>query len=91
MLHNLGVAEDLSGLVAGVVTVDSTRVLGGQVVQRADHAVAFRLVALAEHQNVVSTSEWVREKADGPVHIVSWKVVSVTCNEMTNLMITSLS
>lgn len=67
LLSNLGVVEDLNGLVAGVVSVNSTCVHGGQVVQRADHAIAFRLVALTEHQNVVAASEWVREEADGPV------------------------
>ncbi len=70
LLSNLGVAEDLNGLVARVVAVDTTRILGGQVVQRADHAIAFRLVALTEHQNVVAASEWVREEADGPVEII---------------------
>ena len=66
LLGNLGVVEHLQSLVTRVVSVDSACTLCLKMVQWADDAVAFGLVALAQHKHVVALAEGIREDTNGP-------------------------
>ena len=66
LLGDLGVAEHLQSGVAVVVADHTTLVLGVEVAQWGDDAVALGLVCLAQHKDVVTTTEGVGEDADRP-------------------------
>jgi hypothetical protein len=58
--------EDLEGIGAVVVSVDTPSVFGGEVVEGLDLALTQGLVCVTQHQDVVAATEWVAEDGGWP-------------------------